>query len=133
MLLPHCISLHLPAEINTSGHKTPTTCIALHTNYGYRGRLSINKDLCSCGSIRNTNVYNDLKTLFPKYMICKLITSHKTGVMAIEIRDLHCKSKLKWHALLQNMVASANVFFCLFFLPHIWFSLVTLFSNLIEN
>ncbi len=35
-------SLQCPAEINTS--KTPTTCIPFHTNYDYRGRLSINKD-----------------------------------------------------------------------------------------
>lgn len=37
-----------PAEMNTSGSKTPTTFIPIHTNDDYRGRLSINKDLVSC-------------------------------------------------------------------------------------
>ncbi len=38
-------SLQFPAEVNTSSSKTPATFIHFHTDYDYRSRLSINKDL----------------------------------------------------------------------------------------
>lgn len=49
-------SLQFPAERNTSGNKTPPTSVPFHTNYDYRSRLYINKDLFLCDSLHNTTL-----------------------------------------------------------------------------
>ncbi len=47
---PTYIALQYPAEMNTSGRKTPTTLILFQITGGF----SINKDLYLCGSLHNT-------------------------------------------------------------------------------
>ncbi len=46
-------TLCFPGNLNTNGSKTPTALINFHTNCEYNDRLSINKDVFSCGSLQN--------------------------------------------------------------------------------
>lgn len=55
--------LQFPAQINTRGSKMPIF-IHFNINYGYRGRLSIKKDL---------KILYPNKMLLPQHMICKRI------------------------------------------------------------
>ncbi len=47
-------SLEFPAEMNAKDSKATKTFISFFHNYDYGGKLSINKDLFSCGSLHST-------------------------------------------------------------------------------